>query len=63
MQGSGVAKGEAGRAQASRLLCPATEIEKDRDTLIEQSDILIKQFSRPGCALSLAMPLVQGIIL
>ena len=32
------------------LLCPTTEIEKYQDTLIEQSNILIK-VSRPGCAL------------
>ena len=25
------------------LLCPATEIEKDQDTVIEQSNILIQQ--------------------
>ena len=38
---SGVAKAEPARAKPS--LCPAAEIKKDSDALIEQSNILIKQ--------------------
>ena len=42
---SGVAKGGPGRAQALPNACCALppRLQKDRDTLIEQSNILLKQ--------------------
>ena len=55
---SGVAK--VGPGPPKCCLCPATKIEKDQDTLIEQSNILIKQSVGqvvPANLLSLAMTL------
>ena len=42
---NGVAKGMPGRAQALQNACCALppSLQKDRDTLIEQSNILLKQ--------------------
>ena len=48
------------------LVCPATDVEKEQDTLIEQSNILIKQsLARLHSAnlLSLAMPLAAHILI